>query len=102
MFRGTTPTITIHSSTDMTGWEIEIAIKNGDLLFVHNDAQILTYDDVPGCYIVSTMTQDETLQLQSGKTLEVQVRAFKDGTAVASQVFRTTVEQILRNGTIGD
>lgn len=104
VFRGTTPTVYIHANVDISEWDIEMTIANGNEVKVvkgGDDISVRTEED-GSCYIWATLSQEETLNWRSGTEISVQLRAIKDGTAIASTIGSAEVNKILRNGTIGD
>ena len=105
MRRGTTPTYTLTVDTDLTGWTCYVTLKGlGKKLDLEGDRLTLaTVTPVDGQQTVTTitfgLTQKETLAFKEGKA-EVQVRAIKDGTAIATDIAPLTVGRILRDGEI--
>lgn len=48
--------------------------------------------------VTCTLTEAETLRLQAGRTLEIQLRAGVGTARMASQIFRIPVARILKEG----
>ena len=100
MRRGTTPEFTFTLPfEDVTIFE-EIWIT-----FSQDGKEVYTIDKgkckLHGSKIKITLTQMQTLQLSSGKNVEIQIRVkTADGTAMASNVITTTVYRILKDGEI--
>ena len=101
MRRGTTPTITLTVDADIVGWTVYASFRtNGKLFTFENDRLQMTADD-DVTTILLTLTQEETLSLDVG-TVDVQVRAIKDGTAIATDIQRVNVGRILKDGVIDE
>ena len=102
MRRGTTPTITLESEFDFTGWYLYVTIVNGVKSFTfENDS--LTMKRENGKSLISfTLTQEQTLSFKSGTMCEVEIRACKDGAAVATDIKSVSVDRILKDGAIGE
>lgn len=106
MIRGTTPAraLTIEG-VDLTGYSFEVAIKQGTLLITKTDEEcdltVTKKEDVPTSVINFSMTQEETLQLETKKEVLLQVRYVDEaGNAGATSIARETVSAILRDGVI--
>lgn len=98
MRRGTTPTLTLHVGMDMTGWTVYVTMKGvGGSLELTNDRLDVQGGDDPT--IRFELTQAETLRLKPGKC-SVQVRAVKDGYAVATDIKQFEVGKVLKEGII--
>lgn len=98
MRRGTTPTHTFQTDIDLTAAAvIYLTYKVGGKVAFEKTGEDLT---VTAESISTTLTQEETLSLK-GQNAEIQIRArFEDGSAVASNIMRTGIEQILKDGVI--
>lgn len=99
MRRGTTPTNTFNVDTDLTEASVLFITYSqlGKTVIEKTleDATI-TPDD-----ITVNLTQAETLELNSGIAVEIQIRAgFKDGSRIASNIMITDVSAILKDGVI--
>jgi hypothetical protein len=100
MKRGTTPTLTLTVDADIVGWTIYASFRtNGKVYTFENDRlQMTAEDDVTT--ILLTLTQEETLAMHG--SAEVQIRAIKDGTAIATDIQRVDVGRILKDGVIDE
>ena len=99
MRRGTTPELTFtlpfEISTIRTIW----------VTFSQKGKEVFTADnskcEMNGNEVKVNLSQRDTLRLTSDAPLEIQVRVLTDiGTALASNVIRTTVNRILKEGEI--
>lgn len=101
MRRGTTPTLTLTVDADIVGWTVYASFRTKSKLFTfENDRLQMTADD-DVTTILLTLTQEETLSLDVG-AVEVQVRAIKDGTAIATDIQRVNIGGILKDGVIDE
>lgn len=100
MKRGTTPTLTLTVDADIVGWTVYASFRtNGKVFTFENDRlQMTAEDDVTT--ILLTLTQEETLAMHG--SAEVQIRAIKDGTAIATDIQRVDVGRILKDGVIDE
>ena len=100
MKRGTTPTLTLTVDADISDWTVYASFKtNGEVFTFENDRlQMSAEEDVTT--ILLTLTQEETLARQG--SAEVQVRAIKNGTAIATDIQRVDVGRILKDGVIDE
>lgn len=99
MRRGTTPTHTFTTDVDLTGASVlYLTYKQNGRIKVEK-----TIDDVtinPESVQV-TLTQKETLAFDDEGDVRIQIRArFPDGSAVASNIIKTTAQIILKEGEI--
>lgn len=92
MIQGTTPTVSLRCDIDLTGWRVQVTLKAGDVRLVFEDVRISPQPF--GCIVAFDLTQEETLQLDCG-TVKAQVRAEKDGKAVASTIAYTHIGKVL-------
>lgn len=98
MYRGTTPTNVFRTDVDL---------ENASVLFVsykQNGKVVLekSLEDVSvkKTLVTVNLTQKETLLFQDG-IVTIQIRAkFPDDTAIASNLIRTTAEEIVKDGEI--
>ncbi|MFU0554850.1 hypothetical protein [Gardnerella vaginalis] len=98
MYRGTTPTNVFMTDVDL---------ENASVLFVsykQNGKVVLekSLEDVSvkKTLVTVNLTQKETLLFQDG-IVTIQIRAkFPDNTAIASNLIRTTAEEIVKDGEI--
>ena len=101
MRRGTTPIISLEVDFDFTDWELFVTFKNGlKTITIENDG--LTLEVNEGTSTVDVLlSQLQTLSFNSNTKCEVQIRAYKDGSAVATSIEMLDVERILMDGVIG-
>ena len=100
MYRGTTPTLTFRLPIDTGSITVlSIAVAQGrdvkiekTLSDVHLDGNVLS----------CTLTEDETLSLTAGASVEakIQLRVGVGEQRMASQIFTVPVERILRDGAL--
>lgn len=98
MYRGTTPTNVFRTDVDL---------ENASVLFVsykQNGKVVLEKSledvNVKKTLVTINLTQKETLLFQDG-IVTIQIRAkFPDNTAIASNLIRTTAEEIVKDGEI--
>lgn len=99
MYRGTTPTLTF-TFTEAISTMSEVWIT-----FKQSNKEVFTkvLDDctISGAHdLVLVLTQEDTLALSSGY-LEIQIRVrYADGTAGASDIIKSSIERILKDGVI--
>lgn len=97
MRRGTTPTNTFSSDVDLTGATVFVDYEQKNRIIIEKTGSDLT---VTAEAVTLELTQEDTLAFRSGEVL-IQIRAvFPDGTAIASNIIRTTAERIIKNGVI--
>ena len=102
MRRGTTPIISLEVDFDFTGWELFVTFKNGmKTITIENDG--LTLEAEKGTSTINVLlTQLQTLSFNSSTKCEVQIRAYKGGSAVATSIETLDVKRILMDGVIGE
>lgn len=102
MRRGTTPIISLEVDFDFTDWELFVTFKNGlKTITIENDGLTLEVDK--GISTIDVLlSQIQTLSFNANTKCEVQIRAYKDGSAVATEIETVDVERILMDGVIGD
>lgn len=102
MKRGTTPTIPLVVDTDLTGWTVYVTFANGSHeITVDNTRLEIAYDaETESTNIEVPLTQEETLAMRG--SVEVQIRAIKDGIAIATDIQRVDVGRILKDGVIDE
>lgn len=100
MKRGTTPTLTLTVDADIVDWTVYASFRtNGKVYTFANDRlQMTSEDDVTT--ILLTLTQEETLAMHG--SAEVQIRAIKDGMAIATDIAKVDVGRILKEGVIDE
>ena len=99
MIRGTTPTLRFYLPFSVELLEVVYITMQQD------GAKVVekTLDDCEADenMISFRLTQDETLEFADSQWVEIQVRVrMKSGEALASQIERTTVQRILKDGVI--
>lgn len=100
MIRGTTPIIKLKAKFDLRGWNLYITLKQGLVSYTFEN-DVLEIDFENGESTVSFMlTQEQTLSFNDKNDVEIQLRAAKDSSAVASKVATVDVERILMGGVI--
>lgn len=107
MRRGTTPTIPLTVDVDISdGWTIYATFRSGshEVEFTNDRMTIElepeTETEQAKTLINVTLTQEETLAMHG--SAEVQIRAIKDGDAIATDVQRVDVGRILKEGVIDE
>lgn len=107
MRRGTTPTIPLTVDKDISdGWTIYATFRSGSHeVELTNDRMTIelepeTETEQAKTLINVTLTQEETLAMHG--SAEVQIRAIKDGTAIATDIQRVDVGRILKDGVIDE
>lgn len=101
MIRGTTPTHVFISCMDLS----EVTVEEAYITYSQNNEVIFekTFPDVEidGKKISVKLTQEETLLLDDGESVEIQAALkFEDGTVVRSRIVRTDVGMILKDEAI--
>ena len=101
MRRGTTPAIVLTVDMDLTGWTVYVAIRNGgETLVIGNDGLTMEYANKKTT-IALALTQAQTLAFSVGPC-DFQVRAIKDGTAIATDIQSGYVGGIIQEGAIDE
>ena len=102
MIKGTTPTLQFNlpiSTSTIKAAEVMVRYVDN-----HKGVTIVkTLDecDVTENTITARLTQEETLRIPAPSIVEVQLRVLtKDDVALASDIFTTTVERLLKEGVI--
>ena len=107
MRRGTTPTVTLTVTNedgtpcDLTGAELFVTFQEQgcagrELTKTDVDAVV----DGDATVITLTLSQEDTLAFREGYKVRVQVRAKKDGKALASTIASFGADEILMDGEI--
>lgn len=99
MIQGTTPTETITVDADLRGWACYVTIKNGQSKLTIGGERLTLEYGANKSTITFTLTQQETLSLSSG-TAKVQLRAVRNGTAIATDIQSIKVLPVLQEGVI--
>ena len=97
MRRGTTPTFAFEVDCDLTGWEVYATFGQGRVEVTRTDVEVEPAEG--GCTASVTLTQAETLLFKAGEA-QAQLRAVKDGVAVATDVLDFEVGKIVLDGEI--
>ena len=107
MRRGTTPTITTRVNANLEGMEIYLAFRldKNTLMVKRGEDLDVSYemvDDVVYTIVSTTLSQEDTLSMKAGKTVEVQIRAVMDDgdIAVATDIESFQVDRILQDGVL--
>lgn len=104
MRRGTTPTITATVNADLTGMAVHLAFKVGGNVIVKqgDDLDIVVDSEEETTTVSTSLTQEDTLSMRSGKECEVQIRAVQDdgAVAIATCIGTIPVKRILEEGVI--
>ena len=106
MRRGTTPTITATVNADLTGMAVHLAFKVGGSVIVKQGDDLTVVVDnsgeEPTTAVSTSLTQEDTLSMRSGKECEVQIRAVQDdgAVAIATCIGTIPVKRILEEGVI--
>ena len=100
MIRGTTPIIRLKAKFDLRGWNLYITLKQGLVSYTfENDVVEVEYED-EFSYVSFVLSQEQTLSFNDKNDVEIQLRAAKDSSAVASKVVTVDVDRILMGGVI--
>lgn len=105
MRRGTTPTITATIDADLTGLDIRLAFRQSSYAPIVKSGGDLTVSVEGGeTTVQATLTQADTLSLRDGVPVDVQLRGYRDGgaVAVATTIGTLEVERILEEGVLDD
>ena len=98
MYRGTTPLNIFTVDANLTTAEvIYITYKQGCQVVIEKDIDEI---EVTANKLTVRLSQEDTLKFDY-REVEIQIRArYSDGTAIASNIIKTTVEHILKDGVI--
>ena len=100
MYRGTTPTLTFRLPIDTRSITVlSVAVAQGRQVKIEKTLSDVHLD---GNVISCTLTEDETLSLTAGASVEakIQLRVGVGEQRMASQIFTVPVERILRDGAL--
>ena len=99
MIQFTTPTHIFNVNLDFTNVDvIYVTYNQNGTNVIEKSKPDLTITENS---ITLTLTQEDTGKLVFAQPVEIQIRArFYDGTAVASNIMKTTVERVLKGGVI--
>lgn len=98
MHRGTTPTNVFRTDADLEKASVLFIsyMQNGKVVLEKSLDEVSVQNSV----IVVNLTQQETLLFKEG-IITIQIRAkFPDGSSIASNLIRTSTEEILKDGEI--
>lgn len=99
MVRGTTPTLSFElpfEASEATALYITISQRYENIQI----EKALEDCSIDGTIVTVTLTQEETLRLIADKPVLIQVRVVKDNVAMASDLIKTTVADVLKDGVI--
>lgn len=95
--RGSTPTNIFNVNIDLTGATVFVTYSQNNKVVIEKTGNDLT---VSSDKIETTLSQTDTLALQSGRT-EIQIRyVMSNGTADASNIIVVDAQRILKDGVI--
>lgn len=96
MIRGTTPTLTFTMPFDCAEiTAVSVAFAQCGVVMVEKKLSDCT---IEGMNLVLTLSEDETLLLDSSKNLKIQVRCAIGDVKMASNIFDVDVGEILKDG----
>lgn len=102
MTRGTTPTycFALPFEVDtLSAWCISFAQRGVEKFSVEEDGEgVKTVD----CLIALTLSQSDTLRLEAGVDVQIQLRGLvaETGEAIASEILTVAVEPVLKEGVL--
>ena len=97
--RGTTPQSALRcKGVDLSGWDVYVTFEQGTHELTVTDVEVEVVEG--GSIVRFELSQEDTLGFKEG-TGKVQVRAFKDGRAIASRKSYIDVAGVLLDGVIG-
>lgn len=101
MVRGTTPTNTFEVDADLTeASAVYITYDQGGKV-VFEKSNLTGGVEITKDTVLVNLTQEDTLALNSSMPVKIQIRAkFPSGSAIASNMIRARVEDILKDGEI--
>ena len=101
MKRGTTPEIVFETDCDCTVFDLlEVTIAQSDEVII---TKKISECEREGNLIRVKLTEEETLKLDCNRNpVQLQIRAGKGETRIASDVMLTTVGKILREGCLDE
>lgn len=105
IYRGTTPPFTlVFSAIDLTDWSVYITFEQKqkpellEFSIMPDELEIISTGE-NSCKVIFSLTQEQTLRFVEG-SVEIQMRAFKDGAAIAGKKKSFSVKDILLDGVI--
>lgn len=101
IYRGTTPDIRCNASFDLTGYSVYVAIGPKPLKswVLVNPDDITVERNGNVTRIMFRLTQEQTLACKAGKAF-LQIRAVKDGNAIASDMVSIEIADVIEGGVI--
>ena len=95
--RGSTPTNVFNVNIDLTGATVFITYSQNNKVVIEKTGSDVTIESDK---LTTTLSQTDTLALQSGRT-EIQIRyVMSNGTADASNIIVVDAQRILKDGVI--
>lgn len=98
--RGTTPTLWLRVDTDLTGFDVWMTLQQGRNQITIESPRVRF--DGRDSVVSARLDQEQTLSLEAGKFVQVQVRAVMEGTAVASEICTQRIDDVLLDGVLPD
>lgn len=107
IYRGTTPPFKlVFNSIDLTGWSVYITFEQKrkqtpepfEFTIMPDELEVISTGD-NSCNVIFSLTQEQTLDFGEG-SVEIQMRAYKDGAAIAGKKKSFSVKDILLDGVI--
>lgn len=100
MRRGTTPEYELLVDMDLTGWTCFVTLRWSEVeLDLEEDRLEVTGGEQST--VRFSLSQEESLRFRPGMA-NIQLRAIKDGVAVATDIATVSVDRILRDGVIDE
>lgn len=105
IYRGTTPPFRlIFSTVDLTDWDVYITFEQKQKaetleITISGDELEVNSTGADSCEVLFSLTQEHTLKFNEG-SVEIQMRAYKDGAAIAGKKKSFSVKDILLEGVI--
>lgn len=98
MRRGTTPTLNFQLPFEVSQiTKLNIALSQNDTVVIEKNLSDVTRS---GRKISVKLSEAETLSLNDKKELEIQLRVAVGSTKLASNIIKTTVKRILKEGVL--
>lgn len=98
MRRGTTPTLNFQLPFEVSQiTKLNIALSQNDTVVIEKNLSDVTRS---GRKISVKLSETETLSLNDEKELEIQLRVAVGSTKLASNIIKTTVKRILKEGVL--
>ena len=98
MRRGTTPTLNFQLPFEVSQiTKLNIAFSQNDTVVIEKNLSDVTRN---GRKITVKLSESETLLLNDKKELEIQLRVAVGNTKLASNIVKTTVKRILKEGVL--